>query len=260
MKKYVLHMKVVENRILHEHYCLLKLTSDERLPDMLPGQFVEALVDQSPATFLRRPLSIHFVDKERNELWLLIQFVGEGTRSLGRYRVGDRVNIILPLGNGFTLPDGLSNGQKLLLVGGGVGVAPLLFLGTYLKERGWEPLFLLGARSEKDLVQLDDFRKTGETYVTTEDHSSGERGYVTDHSILQTTRFDRIYACGPKPMMVAVARYASSVSVPCEVSLENSMACGIGACLCCVENTKEGHVCVCTDGPVFNIERLRWLN
>ncbi|MDR1880394.1 MAG: dihydroorotate dehydrogenase electron transfer subunit [Tannerellaceae bacterium] len=260
MKKYVLQMRVTENNLLHENYCLLKLTSDDTLPDMLPGQFVEVLVDQSPTTFLRRPLSIHYVDRGRNELWLLIQFVGEGTRSLGRYRVGDPVNVIAPLGNGFTVPDGLSDRQKLLLVGGGAGVAPMLFLGAYLKERGGEPLFLLGARSGKELIQLDDFRRTGKTYVTTEDHSSGEKGYVTDHSILKTTRFDRIYACGPKPMMEAVARYAASASVPCEVSLENTMACGIGACLCCVEDTKEGHLCVCTDGPVFNIERLRWLN
>ncbi len=85
-----------------------------------------------------------------------------------------------------------------------------------------------------------------------------EKGYVTQHSVLNDRRFDKIFCCGPKPMMVAVAKYAKSKEISCEVSLENMMACGVGACLCCVENTKEGHLCVCTEGPVFNIDRLLW--
>ena len=259
MKKYALDLQVKENISLNSNYLLLKLTFDKQLPDMQPGQFVEIWVNDSPHTFLRRPISINFVDKEANELWLLIQQVGEGTRRMATYRVGETVNLLLPLGNGFTIPC-KSDDLRLLLIGGGVGTAPLLFLGDKLKQKGFKPEFLLGARSEKDLVQLSNFRKQGIVHVMTEDGSLGEKGYVTDHPILQDGMFDRIFTCGPKPMMIAVARYASTRKIPCEASLENLMACGIGACLCCVEQTTEGHKCVCTDGPVFDINELTWLS
>ncbi len=252
-------MKVRENLRLHANYSLLKLTSDLPLPEMVPGQFVQVKVDNSPSTFLRRPISIHFVDRELNELWLLVQVIGDGTRRMSSFLPGEMVNIMLPLGNGFTLPREDEKGKKFLLIGGGVGTAPLLYMGYFLKKNGFTPTFLLGARSHTDLMQLKEFEKQGEVYVTTEDASAGEAGYVTDHSILKKERFDHIYTCGPKPMMMAVARYASAQLIDCEVSLENTMACGIGACLCCVEKTKENHnVCVCTEGPVFNIKELSW--
>lgn len=259
MKKYMLDMKVTENCQLHNNYCLLKLTADQELPEMLPGQFVQVHVDRSPSTFLRRPISINFVDRQKNELWLLIQKIGDGTRCLGESKPGDVLNLLLPLGNSFTMPE--NKEKKLLLIGGGVGTAPMLYLGSMLKSAGFQPTFLLGARTKDDLLQLDQFKEHGDLYVTTEDGSMGEKGYVTNHSILQSVAFDQIYTCGPKPMMMAVARYAHAADIACEVSLENTMACGIGACLCCVEKTKdEHHVCVCTEGPVFNVEKLTWLN
>ena len=257
MKKYVLDLIVKENISLSANYCLLKLTSECRLPEMRPGQFVEVRIDGSPATFLRRPISINFVDREKNELWLLIQQIGEGTRRMATYKAGETVNLLMPLGNGFSIPDDAGT-SRLVLIGGGVGVAPLLYLGEVLKQAGFKPVFLLGARSKEDLMQLSDFQLRGAVYVTTEDGSMGEKGYVTGHSVLQNKQFDRIYTCGPKPMMIAVAKYAKSRGIPCEVSLENTMACGIGACLCCVEKTIEGHKCVCTEGPVFTINQLTW--
>ena len=259
MKKYMLDMKVTENCQLHNNYCLLKLTADQELPEMLPGQFVQVRVDRSPSTFLRRPISINFVDRSANELWLLIQKIGDGTRCLAESKPGDVLNLMLPLGNSFTFPEDKS--KKLLLIGGGVGTAPMLYLGAQLKAAGYQPVFLLGARKKEDLMQLDHFAEHGELFVTTEDGSMGEKGFVTNHSLLQDVKFDQIYTCGPKPMMMAVARYAHEAGIACEVSLENTMACGIGACLCCVEKTKEEHhVCVCTEGPVFNVEKLTWLN
>lgn len=258
MKKYVLDLKVNTKTHLHENYVLLKFTTQngEQLPDMLPGQFVEVRIDSSPTTFLRRPISINYIDKKSNELWLLIQLVGAGTRQLAMAEPGNIVNMILPLGNSFTFPENKRN--KLLLIGGGVGIAPMLYLGQTLKNKGYTPSFLLGARSIRDILQLKEFKSLGETYITTEDGSLGERGYVTQHSVLQKIHFDYIYTCGPKPMMMAVAKYARNNNICCEVSLENMMACGIGACLCCVENTIEGHVCVCKEGPIFNINRLSW--
>ena len=257
MKKYVMELKVVENIRLHSRYSLLKLTSSQSLPEMIPGQFVQVLIENAPRTFLRRPMSINYVDKKANELWLLIQLVGEGTRWLSTVESGKMINVILPLGNGFSVPRA-SVDAKILLIGGGVGTAPMLFLGETLKSIGFEPAFLLGARTKEDVMQRDQFEEIGMVYVTTEDGSSGEKGFVTNHSVLREKKIDMIYACGPKPMMVAVAQYAKAGGITCEVSLENMMACGIGACLCCVENTVQGNVCICTEGPVFNINQLIW--
>jgi dihydroorotate dehydrogenase electron transfer subunit len=123
---------------------------------------------------------------------------------------------------------------------------------------GGKPVFLLGARTKDDLLLQDTFRKYGEVYVTTEDGSMGSKGFVTQHPLLARERFDRIATCGPKPMMMAVARYAREHGIACEASLENMMACGVGACLCCVEKTVAGNLCVCKEGPVFDINKLLW--
>ena len=256
MKKYLLDLRVKSVEQIHQRYVLIRLTDDQPLPEMLPGQFVEIRVDDSPSTFLRRPISINFVDRELNELWLLVAAVGEGTRKLAQLQPGALLNCLLPLGNGFTMPS--SSDEKILLVGGGVGVAPLLYMGAEMASRGFAPTFLLGARTSKDLLMLDIFKKYGRVYVTTEDGSEGEKGFVTNHSVLSSETFDMISTCGPKPMMMAVARYASNAGIECEVSLENKMACGVGACLCCVEDTIDGHVCVCKEGPVINIKKLKW--
>lgn len=256
MKKYCIDLKVNSVERLSEKHVLLRLSSPDGLPEMLPGQFVEVRVDDSPSTFLRRPISINNVDEEVGELWLLVATIGDGTRRLGRLCAGDTLNCLLPLGNGFTMPS--SPSDKVLLVGGGVGVAPLLYFGRKIREMGGEPTFLLGARTGSELLELEMFRAAGRVLVTTEDGSLGEQGFVTNHSALQSEHFDFISTCGPKPMMVSVARYAKSRGIECEVSLENLMACGLGACLCCVENTVEGNVCVCKDGPVLNIRKLKW--
>ena len=256
MKKYVSDLRVVSVEHINDKYVLVKLTQDERLPEVFPGQFVEVRVDGSPSTFLRRPISVNFVDYDNNQLWLLVAAIGDGTRRIASLKAGDVLNCMFPLGNGFIMPS--SSDEKVLLVGGGVGVAPLLYFGKRLNDIGCRPVFLLGARSEKDLLMLDEFRKLGRVCVTTEDGTAGERGFVTNHSVLSEIRFDRIATCGPKPMMVAVAKYAKANNIECEVSLENMMACGLGACLCCVEKTTEGNLCVCKEGPVMNINKLLW--
>ncbi len=257
MKKFLLDLIVKENIKLHKNYVLLKLTHRDPLPSMMPGQFAELRVDNAPNTFLRRPISINFVDRDKNEVWFLIQLVGEGTKKLAQLASGDILNTILPLGNGFSFPVG-EQGNKPLLIGGGVGTAPMLMLGSALLRAGIQPSFLLGARSEGDLLQLEQFGRLGAVYVTTEDGSKGEKGFVTQHGVLQKEHFTMIYTCGPRPMMQAVAHYAKEHAIECEVSLENRMACGLGACLCCVEKTQDGHVCVCKEGPVFNIKKLLW--
>ena len=256
MKKYVLDLKVSSVERINERNVLIKLTDDKPFPEMLPGQFVEVRVDGSPSTFLRRPISINFLDCERNELWLLVAAIGEGTRALARLHTGDILNCVLPLGNGFTPVR--RPGERVLLVGGGVGVAPLLYYGKQIREAGGDPVFLLGARTAADLAEVELFKAYGRVCITTEDGSAGEKGFVTNHSVLVSEHFDHISTCGPKPMMMAVAHYARKASIPCEASLENMMACGVGACLCCVEKTTEGNLCVCKEGPVFDTRRLLW--
>ena len=254
MTKQITDFKLVESQDFGRSV-LLRLRAEQVLPRIVPGQFVQVRVDDSPSTYLRRPISIHDVDVEQNEITLLVQQVGEGTRHLAALKVGDRVNLVLPLGNGFSLPE---KGEKCLLVGGGIGIAPLYYFAKVLNEKGIRPTLLLGGKSQSDLLRLADYQRFGETFVTTEEGSLGEKGFVTMHSVWQRQSFDKIYVCGPKPMMKAVAKLADEKGVWCEVSLENLMACGLGACLCCVEDTVDGHVCVCKEGPVFNIRRLKW--
>lgn len=241
----------------HPSYTMLRVTPADGapLPAIQPGQFVQIAVE-APGVFLRRPISVNDVNAEKNTLDLLIRLAGRGTSHLCALKAGDSVNIMLPLGNGFSLGAKEREG-RLLLVGGGVGVAPLLYLGRRLREEGLKPEFLLGARSAADLLRLTDFAEIGPVHISTEDGSMGEKGFVTLHSVWNEP-VAHIYCCGPAPMMKAVAAIARKKETPCEVSLENMMACGLGACLCCVENTVKGNVCVCTEGPVFDIKMLNW--
>ena len=266
MKKYMTDFKVVENLNLSQRIFLLKLTPADgsKIGETKPGQFVEVRVDGEPKVFLRRPISINYIDEKNNQLWLLIQRAGNGTNHLSKTKAGDIINILYPLGNGFTTEED----GRYLLIGGGVGIAPLLQLGKVLKSQGKGVAFLLGGRTATDLVLMDEFRAIGKVFVTTEDGTKIEgldcqKGFVTQHSALKQGAFDFIRVCGPAPMMKSVAKTVADWQENakegfCEVSLENKMACGLGVCLCCVENTKDGHKCVCSEGPVFDIKELNW--
>ena len=237
----------------------LLLQSEEPLEEIKAGQFVQVRVDDAQHTYLRRPISIHDVDYQNRTITLLVQRVGEGSNKIADTEINDTLNIIYPLGNGFTIPAvGTQQATSILMVGGGIGIAPLYYLGKMLKEKGIEPQFLLGGRSKTDLIMLEEFEAVGKVYITTNDGTLGEQGFVTQHSIWKEKKFDMIYTCGPKPMMMALTKMARENNIECEVSLENLMACGLGACLCCVENTIEGNVCVCKEGPVMNINKLLW--
>lgn len=251
----VCDLTVEANIPLGPLYGLLALRADGPLPAMVAGQFAQVRIDRSKTTFLRRPISICTADSAAGRVELLVRRAGAGTDALLSVEPGEKVNMMLPLGRGFSRPGSLDS--KLLLIGGGVGVAPMLALGIELKAAGYNPEFLLGARTASDLLLLDRFEKLGPVYVTTDDGSAGTRGVVTAHARLNRP-VDMIYCCGPKPMMVAVGAAAARIGAECEVSLENMMACGVGACLCCVEKTTKGNVCVCTEGPVFNIKQLTW--
>jgi len=255
MAKRIEDFKVLDNKRISNDFFILDLSVYNKLPDIKPGQFLQVRVDGSPETFLRRPISIHDIDYDNNTIKLLIQIAGKGTETLSKLRKDDILNIIYPLGNSFSVP-GLK--EKVLLVGGGCGIAPLLYLGKWLKALGNAPDILLGFRNSERIIEYDEYLKIGKVFLTTEDGSQGEKGFVTAHSILSTLKYDRIYCCGPDSMMKAVAKYSRKNNIVCEVSLENLMACGIGACLCCIVETVKGNLCTCIDGPVFNINDLKW--
>jgi len=255
MAKRVEDLKVIGNKRLNNDFFILDLTGNTKIPDFLPGQFAQVRVDGSPETFLRRPISIHDVDYEKNSFKLLIQIAGKGTKKLSELVTGDILNLVYPLGNSFSLPSGK---DKILLVGGGCGIAPLLFLGKYLKSNGFVPDILLGFRNKERIIEFEEYLTTGNVFVTTEDGSMGEKGYVTTHSVFSSNRYGRIYCCGPDTMMKSIASYCKNKDIVCEVSLENLMACGIGACLCCIVDTVKGNLCTCIDGPVFNVNDLKW--
>ena len=247
--------RVVRNDKLSDDYYVLVLECPQELPEVLPGQFAELRVDHSPATYLRRPFSIYNVDSKANTLSLLIKKVGEGTRALGKLKEGDALNLVYPLGNTFSDP----SGDEALLVGGGVGIAPMLLLAKSLSAKGKIVDVLIGGRSRTDILEphlYEPFARN--VYITTDDGSAGEHGMVTGHSIFRkdALNYSMICACGPDPMMKAVAAIAHSKGIPCEVSLENLMACGIGACLCCIVETRHGNKTSCVEGPVFNTSNL----
>lgn len=256
-KKAVADFFVVENSPLNSTNFLIKLKSNLKLPEFKPGQFVNIDIKGTDEIFLRRPFSIFDVDYIENSLSLIVKILGRGSKVLTQIKVGAKCNIIFPLGKSFTIP---LKGEKVLLVGGGSGVAPMLFLA---KVSGVEPEnvnLLLGARTIEDHIDVEKYAEYGNLYFSSENGSLGEKGFVTQHSIFKNNlqSFDRIYACGPEGMMKAVAKEAKAANVFCEVSLENLMACGFGVCLCCIEPTNKGNLCVCTEGPVFNINDLKW--
>jgi len=255
MAKRIEDFTVKENRRLNNDLFVLELTGNNYLPSLKPGQFCQVKIEGNPETFLRRPISIHDVDYEQNTIKLLVQIAGKGTKKLSSLRQGDILNIIYPLGNSFSLP---AENTQILLVGGGCGVAPLLFLGKYLKSKGYKPDVLLGFRNSDRIIEYDECSGIGTVYLTTEDGSKGEKGFVTDHKVLKDHHFDHICCCGPESMMKAVAGYCLKHGIECEVSLEHLMACGFGVCLCCVVNTLNGNLCSCIDGPVFNTKELKW--
>ncbi|MFC2111572.1 dihydroorotate dehydrogenase electron transfer subunit [Bacteroidota bacterium] len=254
MKKIIQDLIVTDNYWLNDYTFILVLRAKEKLPEILPGQFAEVRVDNHSDVFLRRPLSIHDVDYDKNTISFFIKAIGKGTWKLSELKIDEILNVIFPLGNSFSIKEN----SKVLLIGGGSGVAPFIFLAKALNKLGIKPKVLLGARAKDDIVLVDEFEKLGDVLITTEDGSQGEKGFVTDHSIFKDMNFDIIQTCGPDPMMKAIGKISQSKNIHCEVSLENLMACGVGACLCCITETHSGNVCVCTEGPVFNVNDLKW--
>ncbi len=226
-----------------------------------PGQFVHIRPSTDYYPLLRRPLSLYDVDKRIGSITLLYKVVGKGTHLLSRVRTKDYIDVMGPLGKSFTLPGSHKN---TLLIGGGVGIAPLVYLARVLKEEEKCNVKVLhGSETQKQLVILDKLRQIGVEFMpATVDGSAGFRGLVTEllYKKINPADIDFMYACGPEPMLEAVAAFAHKHGIPGEVSLEEHMACGVGACLGCARRLNaedEDYAKVCKDGPVFSFDEVK---
>ena len=275
--------EITENTELFARtYYQLSLKTGEISRLAKAGQFVHLRVNQKTVPLLRRPFSIHSVGEEN--LQILYKVIGKGTEILAQRKKGELLDIIGPSGNGYKLPEGKI---KVVLVAGGIGVASLYFLAEELTppsisspsagetppkpspasgegEREGGVVVLIGGKSREDILCQDKFKKLNvDVVVSTEDGTSGRKGLVTDllQELLPTPHSPLpivVYACGPMEMLKETAKIAGKYAVPCYLSLEKIIACGVGACQGCVINTKDGYQRVCKDGPVFDSERIIW--
>ncbi|MFA5311465.1 MAG: dihydroorotate dehydrogenase electron transfer subunit [Candidatus Omnitrophota bacterium] len=224
-----------------------------------PGQFLNVKISEGLKPFLRRPFSIHNISGGKLEI--LYDVVGEGTRVFSGKKSGNYLDLIGPLGKGFDYRG--TRGKRVILIAGGIGVAPLLFLSKEIKSR--DKLVLIGARTRDQVLCEKEFQNSGSgVMISTDDGSLGFSGRVTDllKNIISTGKKGRgaiqLYACGPGPMLKEVCNIAMANNLQAQVSLEEHMGCGIGACLGCVVKTKNGLKRVCKEGPVFDAKELIW--
>lgn len=243
---------VLRNRQIAPGCFDLTLSCPEMARHAKAGQFAQFFV---PGKTLRRPISICGIEPKKGTLRFVFQIRGEGTKWLSQIKSGDSINILGPLGNGFPQVD---TSRRVLLVGGGIGVPPLL---QAAKPFGKNAVLAAGFRNREAIILKEDFEAFGcETHIATDDGSYGHRGLVTD--FMKGLSFDVVFACGPKPMLKAVSKIAAERNVPCYVSMEERMACGVGACLGCAVKLRGenrpyyGHVC--KDGPVFDAKLIEW--
>ncbi len=249
-------MEVLANDRICEGVGIVTLAAPRIAASVRPGQFVHLKVGSGTSVLLRRPFSVHRASGDAIEI--LYQVLGRGTRELSLRGAGDALDAIGPLGNGWTMPDGLTHA---LLVAGGLGAAPMGMLAERLSQRGVAVSFAQGAPNVSRLVARGLFESVSRRYeCSTDDGSEGSRGLVTEVSarLLEAHPPDIVYACGPEAMQRAVASQALAAGVPCQVSLERLMACGVGACLSCVVGTVRGPERACFEGPVFDAADVLW--
>lgn len=242
-------------------YRLLVVKAPEMAPRLVPGQFVHVKVPALEKSALRRPFSVFNAEDDR--VYILYKTVGRGTAALNAAKVGETLEIIGPLGHGFPVKcDGAA-----LLVGGGYGVAPLYFLAKRLIASGWKGRLavFVGGRTKTDLLAVEEFRSLGvELHLATNDGSEGVKGLVTDPlddeiiKIREAGGKFELFACGPDPMLKAVALRATGTKSKGWISMDRHMICGVGACYACIQKTVRGNSRCCIEGPVFAAEDLVW--
>jgi len=253
--------QILDHQQIATNFFKLTLVSNYISKNCSPGQFINVRISKETTPLLRRPFSIHNFDRSREIIEILYAVVGQGTELLSKKEIKDKLDIIGPLGKGFTSD---KNKKFSILVVGGMGIAPILALAKELKKTKEAVYVLIGARNKECLICEPVFKALEcQTLCITNDGSSGKKGLVTDllPSILESNLADdnsEIFTCGPQAMLKLVAEYAISKKIPCQVSLEEYMGCGIGTCNGCIVKTKTGYQKVCKDGPVFNAGDIVW--
>lgn len=252
--------RIVANQVVAPGHYKMVLESEEIVGRARPGQFIHVRCSDDSEPLLRRPLGVHAL-VDRGTFAVLYRVKGRGTAFLSRRKARDELDMIGPLGRGFEV---FPNDERALLVAGGMGVAPLLFLAQELIKAKRPVVVVLGADTKERLLALSDFKSLGVAIETaTEDGSAGAKGLVSDifENILVATEKPlktTVYACGPPAMLARVSTISAIYDVACQVCLEERMACGVGACLSCVVKTKQGYQRVCAEGPVFDGEDIEW--
>ncbi len=254
---------IVSNTDVKPGYFLMEIKAPQVARHARPGQFLTIRCGNTTSPLLRRPFGFHRINNAGFQI--LYEVVGKGTRLLSDMKPGQEIDILGPLGNGFTIPD---KPKDLVIMAGGIGVAPLVALAEKLVHGSRfavnrNPLILLGARTKNDILCERDFIKLGcEVRISTDDGSQGFKGVVTDllEDLLSSIDYrpSTIYACGPEAMLKEVAAITRKRNVKSYASLEENIACGVGACLGCAIETKSGYRLVCEDGPVFNLNEVVW--
>ena len=266
---YNIKIKILSKKEVAPNIFLIKLSAPSVTQEALPGQFIHIKCSKDNYPLLRRPLSIHRIDKEKGEISILFQVIGEGTKLLAQKEVRDNLDILGPIGNGFNI---YPESKKIIIIGGGIGVAPLLALCEESIKKGKEVRVLIGALKKELVIGEENFRKLGaKVDVATNDGSYKYKGLVTDlleRIIKEGWLADQIFACGPKLKLKKVVEVSLEAHIDCQVSLEERMACGIGACLGCVckiktkdkkeDKVKYEYKRVCVDGPVFRGSEVVW--
>lgn len=246
--------EILENRLVAGYNYLMRVRGDKTIDPAKSGQFY-MLQCKNGFYFLKRPISLHYVDKEKRDLEFYYEVKGGGTKDLASMKVGEIINIQGPLGTGFSTD---MKDQELLVVGGGMGMAPMKLLIEALSKSN-KVTFIAGGRDGVAMEIMSNFSLDGiETHITTDDGSVGTKGnvIVKMEELMKDKKFDMVFTCGPQKMMEAVAKTAKKYSTKCEISLEARMACGIKACVGCSIKTKVGMKKVCHDGPVFDSETI----
>ncbi|MCX5698395.1 MAG: dihydroorotate dehydrogenase electron transfer subunit [Candidatus Omnitrophica bacterium] len=261
MKNFQLQAKILSQTKIKDNYWHCELSAPQVAKNALPGQFINIRVSDNFDPLLRRPISIYGVSGAKIKIFY--EVVGKATEILAQKKKGEFLDIVGPLGRGFSFnlrTQELKN-LRTIIVAGGIGVAPLVFLAEKLKNT--KPLVLIGARTKKEILCAREFKALGcEVKIATDDGSRGFKGKVTDLLAYLLSAIDYrplvIYSCGPRLMLKAVAQIAGEHKINAQLSLEEHMACGMGACLGCVVAAKSGYKTVCKDGPVFSSEELVW--
>lgn len=251
MAKLKMKSTVIEKKMIADGICSMWLDAKEIAVQAKPGQFI-SVYSNDKSRVLPRPISICEIDREKGTLRIVYRVVGKGTEEFSKAEAGDSFEILGPLGNGFPIEE--AKGKKVLMIGGGIGVPPML---QTAKEIEGEAIIVSGYRNQ-DLFLKEELESAGTLFIATEDGSVGTKGNVVDAIRENQIEADMMFACGPKPMLRALKDYALEKGIPCWISMEEKMACGIGACLACVCQSKDvdshSHVHnkrICKDGPVF---------